>query len=57
MKSLQNLEHVYSRLKISKEHPIIVYCHSGVRSAHTTFVLTHLLGYKNAKKYDGSWTE
>ncbi len=36
---------------------IAVYCHSGVRSAHTTFVLTQLLGYKNVKNYDGSWTE
>ncbi|MBL6606645.1 MAG: hypothetical protein ISP52_00820 [Flavobacteriaceae bacterium] len=35
----------------------MAYCHSGVRSAHTTFVLTQLLGYKNVKNYDGSWTE
>ncbi len=42
---------------VSKSHPIITYCHSGVRSAHTTFVLTELLGYKNVKNYDGSWVE
>jgi len=36
---------------------IAVYCHSGVRSAHTTFVLTQLLGFKHVKNYDGSWTE
>jgi thiosulfate/3-mercaptopyruvate sulfurtransferase len=57
MKPLQDLERIYSRLKITKDDPIIVYCHSGVRSAHTTFVLTQLLGYKNVKNYDGSWTE
>ncbi len=57
MKPLQDLERIYSRLKITKDDPIIVYCHSGVRSAHTTFVLTQLLSYKNVKNYDGSWSE
>jgi len=42
---------------MSKSDPIIVYCHSGVRAADTTFILTQLLGYENVKKYDGSWTE
>lgn len=56
-KSLEELEKIYSKLNVAKEDPIIVYCHSGVRSAHTSFVLTQLLGYKNVKNYDGSWTE
>lgn len=37
--------------------PIIAYCQSGVRSAHTTFVLTQLLGWQNVRNYDGSWIE
>ena len=57
MKSLQDLETIYSKLNIKKDDPIILYCHSGVRSAHTTFVLTQILGYKNVKNFDGSWTE
>lgn len=57
IKSLEKLDSIYGQLEISKDEPIIVYCHSGVRSAHTTFVLTHLLNYKNVKNYDGSWTE
>jgi thiosulfate/3-mercaptopyruvate sulfurtransferase len=57
IKSLEDLESIYSKLNIKKNEPIILYCHSGVRSAHTTFVLTQLLGYKNVKNYDGSWTE
>lgn len=57
MKSLEDLKNIYGELTASKEGKIIVYCHSGVRSAHTTFVLTQLLGYKNIKNYDGSWTE
>jgi len=47
----------YEGLAIPKDAEIIAYCHSGVRSAHTTFVLTQLLGYKKVKNYDGSWTE
>ena len=57
LKSLKELEIIYSELNIKKNDSIIVYCHSGVRSAHTTFVLTQLLGYKHVKNYDGSWIE
>ena len=57
LKSLKELETIYSKLNIKKNDSIIVYCHSGVRSAHTAFVLTQLLGYKHVKNYDGSWTE
>ncbi|WP_299441426.1 sulfurtransferase [uncultured Aquimarina sp.] len=56
-KSFDQLEQIYSRMAVSKNDAIITYCHSGVRSAHTTFVLTELLGYKNVKNYDGSWVE
>lgn len=54
-KSIEDLENIYS--KLNKNDSIILYCHSGVRSAHTTFVLTQLLGFKNVKNYDGSWAE
>ena len=57
IKPIKELEIIYNKLNRKKTDPIIVYCHSGVRSAHTTFVLTQLLGYKNVKNYDGSWTE
>lgn len=36
---------------------VIAYCRIGERSAHTWFVLTHLLGFPNVRNYDGSWTE
>lgn len=36
---------------------VVVYCHSGVRSAHTTLVLRELLGHPHVTNYDGSWTE
>ena len=57
LKTKTQLEKIYSKLNLQQNEPIIVYCHSGVRSAHTTFVLTQLLGYTNVKNYDGSWTE
>ena len=37
--------------------PIIAYCRIGERSAHTWFVLHELLGERDVKNYDGSWTE
>lgn len=57
IKRIIDLETIYNQLKIEKNDPVIVYCHSGVRSAHTTFVLTQLLGYNNVKNFDGSWIE
>ncbi|MGO3151314.1 MAG: sulfurtransferase [Galactobacter sp.] len=36
---------------------VITYCRIGERSAHTWFVLTHLLGLPDVRNYDGSWTE
>lgn len=56
-KSLTELATIYRDLIPNKDQEIITYCHTGVRSAHTTFVLTELLGYTNVKNYDGSWTE
>ena len=53
-KSVEELKGIYGKFK---DRNIIAYCQSGVRSAHTTFVLTQLLGYDNVKNYDGSWIE
>ena len=37
--------------------PTITYCRIGERSSHTWFALTYLLGYRDVRNYDGSWTE
>lgn len=42
---------------LSPDEDVIVYCRIGERSSHTWFVLTHLLGYRHVRNYDGSWTE
>lgn len=39
-----------------KKAPVILYCHSGHRAAHSYFVLRNL-GYQNVKVYDGSMAE
>lgn len=56
-KSREALEKIYAVAGIAKDKSIVTYCHTGVRSAHTTFVLSELLGYTNVKNYDGSWSE
>ena len=35
----------------------IAYCRIGERSSHSWFALTYLLGFRDVKNYDGSWTE
>jgi thiosulfate/3-mercaptopyruvate sulfurtransferase len=44
-------------LSLQPDDDIIVYCRIGERSAHTWFVLTHLLGYPHVRSYDGAWAE
>jgi thiosulfate/3-mercaptopyruvate sulfurtransferase len=56
-KSAEELQKLYGDKGITPEKEIIAYCRIGERSSHSWFVLKHLLGYKNVKNYDGSWTE
>ncbi len=43
--------------KLNRDQPTIAYCRIGERSSHSWFALKYLLGFKNVKNYDGSWTE
>jgi thiosulfate/3-mercaptopyruvate sulfurtransferase len=54
-RSRPELEELYGFLE--PDVNTIAYCRIGERSSHTWFVLTHLLGRKNVRNYDGSWTE
>lgn len=56
-KSLKDLRYNFNRVGVTPDKDIIVYCHSGVRSAHTTYVLREILGYPCVRNYDGSWIE
>lgn len=57
-KSADELISIYKDDKGLKDgDDVIAYCRIGERSSHTWFVLTYLLGFKNVRNYDGSWTE
>ena len=56
-KSADDLAELYGGKGIDGSKETITYCRIGERSSHTWFVLTQLLGYSNARNYDGSWTE
>jgi thiosulfate/3-mercaptopyruvate sulfurtransferase len=57
LKSPAALQAMFAAKGVTPDKNIICYCHSGVRSAHTTFVLTALLGFPSVRNYDGSWQE
>lgn len=57
-KSLADLKKLYfEEAGLKFDDSVIAYCRIGERSSHTWFVLTYLLGLKNVRNYDGSWTE
>jgi len=57
-KDAKELTELYSVTnKLRKDKPTIAYCRIGERSSHSWFALKYLLGFKNVKNYDGSWTE
>jgi thiosulfate/3-mercaptopyruvate sulfurtransferase len=54
-RSAESLRAVYGAF--DPEERTIIYCRIGERSSHTWFVLRYLLGFRDVKNYDGSWTE
>lgn len=57
-KSRSELEALYlGEAGLEADDEVIVYCRIGERSSHSWFALYYLLGFKNARNYDGSWTE
>ncbi|MFG3302377.1 sulfurtransferase [Micromonospora chersina] len=56
-KSDDELGRIYADAGLDDSRETIAYCRIGERSSHTWFVLQELLGHRNVKNYDGSWTE
>jgi thiosulfate/3-mercaptopyruvate sulfurtransferase len=57
-KSADELQRIYlAQNVVNANRPTITYCRIGERSSHTWFVLTYLLGLRDVRNYDGSWTE
>ena len=57
LQTVEEIEAIYLAEGVTPDKEIINYCQSGVRSSHTTFVLSELLGFENVSNYDGSWVE
>ncbi|MEO5661832.1 MAG: sulfurtransferase [Nocardioides sp.] len=56
-KSEEDLNKLYDEVGFDQDKDTIALCRIGERSSLTWFVLSELLGRKNVKNYDGSWTE
>lgn len=56
-KDARALFDLYTQAGFLPDKQIITYCQTGVRGAHTWFVLKELLGYPDVRNYDGSWEE
>ncbi|MCX6399628.1 MAG: sulfurtransferase [Propionibacteriales bacterium] len=56
-KSEAELQELYAEVGFDESLDTIALCRIGERSSLTWFVLQELLGKKNVKNYDGSWTE
>ncbi|MEV4464236.1 sulfurtransferase [Micromonospora echinofusca] len=56
-KSDDDLRKIYADAGLDDSRETIAYCRIGERSSHSWFVLQELLGHRNVKNYDGSWTE
>jgi thiosulfate/3-mercaptopyruvate sulfurtransferase len=54
-KSADALAALYADQGITADKETITYCAVGIRSAHTWFVLTQLLGYPAVRSFDASW--
>jgi thiosulfate/3-mercaptopyruvate sulfurtransferase len=56
-KPIDQLRELYAGKGVGGDGEIVAYCRIGERSSHTWFVLHELLGYRDVRNYDGSWTE
>ena len=56
-KSPEQLRELYASKGVTADKDVVAYCRIGERSSHTWFVLKELLGFRNVRNYDGSWTE
>ncbi len=56
-KNAAELAALYQAHGVTSDKGVITYCRIGERSSHSWFALKYLLGYRDVKNYDGSWTE
>ncbi|MCK9487771.1 MAG: rhodanese-like domain-containing protein [Dehalococcoidia bacterium] len=51
------LRALYAAAGIDGSRPVFPYCGGGIRSAASWFAMYEILGWTNARNYDGSWAE
>jgi len=56
-RSVDELRARLSSIDLAGDDEVITYCTIGGRASTMWFVLTHLLGRRNVRVYDGSWAE
>jgi thiosulfate/3-mercaptopyruvate sulfurtransferase len=56
-RGIAELRALFEAAGVSEGQEVITYCQVGFRAAHSWFVLTQLLGYRDVRVYDGSWEE
>jgi len=56
-KSADALRKLYATKGVTRDKDVVAYCRIAERSSHTWFVLKYLLGFRDVRNYDGSWTE
>ena len=54
--STDRLKAAYEGLGITTHTPVIVHCRTGHQASQTYFLLKHLLGVKNVRWFDASWS-
>jgi thiosulfate/3-mercaptopyruvate sulfurtransferase len=47
----------HRKLGIDPDRPIVVMCRTGHTATATAYLMQHLLGYRNVRWFNGSWTE
>ncbi len=56
-KSPDALRTLFEKRHITPERPVIIYCHSGDRSAHAFVIMKYVLGFHDVKIYEKAWEE
>jgi thiosulfate/3-mercaptopyruvate sulfurtransferase len=57
LKTTGELKQLFAAKGITPDKRVIIYCQAGVRAAHTSYVLSELIEYKQVQNYAGSWAE
>ncbi len=55
--SPDRMRSLYAAAGIDGARPVYPYCGGGIRSAASWFAMYEVLGWRNARNYDGSWAE